>query len=127
VKALRIIAIIGAIALMIGELYRSWGVGRPIPFVIDDLVVGAMMISAGVLVGHQTIATRAYFSAAWGVSAGMLYGSFFSKLYDPGNAVPGNMPLGLLILLLGLAFALSVLGLIASVLLPMATPGQGRP
>ena len=125
-KALRIIAIVGAMALMAGELYRSWGVGRPIPFVLDDLVVGSMMVSAAVLVGRETIATRAYFSAAWGVSAGMLYGSFFSKLYDPAKAVPGNMPLGLLVPLLGLAFALSVLGLIASVLLPISASRHNR-
>jgi hypothetical protein len=48
----------------------------------------------------------------------MLYGSFFSKLGNPAMADAGNMPVGLLTALLGVAFVLAVLGLVASILLP---------
>ena len=117
-KALRLVSIIGALLLMGGEAYRSWGVGRPIAFVLDDMLAGAMMISAAILLRKPSVATRSFFSASWGVSVGMLYGSFFGKLFDPANATPGNFSLGLLTALVGVAFAISIAGLIASILLP---------
>lgn len=115
--ALRWMAIVGAAMLMVGEVYRSWGVGRPIMFVLDDMIVGTMMITAAVLVARPTLARRCYFSAAWGAAAGMLYNSFFGKLLDPANSDPGNLSLGLLTALLGIAFALAIAGLIASIVL----------
>lgn len=117
-KALRIIAVIGALALMIGEIYRSWGVDRPVMFVLDDMFAGVMMLSAAWLVGRPTPARRAYFAAAWGVAVGMLYGSFFGKLLDPAAGEPGNFEIGTLTALLGLAFVLAIGGLIASIVLP---------
>lgn len=117
-KALRIIAVLGAMAIMVGELYRSWGVGRPIAFVLDDMLAGAMMLSAAWLVRRETVARRAYFLAAWGVAVGMLYGSFFGKLFDPARATAGNFEIGTLTVLLGLAFSLAITGLVASILLP---------
>ena len=103
---------------MAGEIYRSWGVGRPLAFVLDDMIVGIMMLTASVLVARPTVARRAYFAAAWGAAAGMLYGSFFGKLFDPAKATPGNFELGTLTALVGFAFVLSVAGLVASILLP---------
>jgi len=115
VRLLRIVAILGALALMIGEAYRSWGVGRPIAFWMDDMLAGSMMIAAAILVRRETIATRAFFSASWGVAVGMLYESFFGKLFDPTSADPGNFALGPLTALLGVAFVIALAGLYASI------------
>jgi hypothetical protein len=114
-KALRIIAIIGALALMLGEAYRSWGVGRPVAFWMDDMLAGAMMIASGIAVRNPTVRARAFFSASWGVASGMLYGSFFGKVFDPKNANAGNFDLGLLTALIGIAFAIAIIGLVASI------------
>ena len=114
-RALRIVAVIGALALMIGEIWRSWGVGRPIAFVLDDQIAGALMIWGAIAVRHETVRSRALFSAGWGVAAGMLYGSFFGKVFDPSHAQPGNWNLGVLTALLGVAFAIAIIGLIASI------------
>lgn len=114
-KALRVIAVIGALALMLGEAYRSWGIGRPIAFWMDDILVGVMMIASAIAVSRPTIRTRAFFSAAWGCAAGMLYGSFFGKVFDPQRADPGNFNLGLLTALIGVAFLIAIIGLIASI------------
>ena len=117
-KTLRILAIIAAVVVMLGEGYRSWGMGRPLYAWLDDMLAGTMMIVAAVMAGRPTRARRAFFSAAWGVAVGMLYGSLFSKLADPGHADPGNFPVGLLTTLLGIAFVGAILGLIASITLP---------
>lgn len=117
-KTLRILAIVGALLLMGGEAYRSWGAGRPIAFWMDDMLAGAMMIAAAIAVRRPTRATRSFFSASWGVAVGMLYGSFFGKLFDPASTNPGNFSFGILTALIGLAFAIAIAGLVASIVLP---------
>ena len=117
-KILRVISIIGALLLMSGEAYRSWGEGRPVAFWMDDMLAGVMMIAAAIMVARPTRATRNFLSAAWGVAVGMLYGSFFGKVFDPASSNPGNFSLGILTALVGFAFFVSIAGLIASILLP---------
>lgn len=117
-RILRILAIVGALLLMGGEAYRSWGVGRPVAFWMDDMLAGAIMIAAAIAVRRPTPMTRSFFSASWGIAVGMLYGSFFGKLFDPASTDPGNFSLGILTALIGLAFAISIAGLVASIVLP---------
>jgi hypothetical protein len=119
-KTLRTLAVIAALALMIGELWRSWGVGRPVLFVLDDQLAGGFMLAAAWAMRDDTRRNRAAFSAAWGVAVGMLYGSFFGKLIEPQSAVPGNWNLGVLTALLGVAFAGALAGLWFSITLPSA-------
>ena len=117
-RALRICAVLLGLALMLGEAYRTWGADRPIPFWMDDMIMGAALIAAAALVGRETVARRAFFTGAWGFNAGMLYSSFFSKLYDPGAAAPGNFDLGVLTFLIGVAFAVSIIGFVGSAIWP---------
>jgi hypothetical protein len=116
-KALRTVAVILALSLMIGEYWRSWGVGRPIMFVLDDQLMGGFLIAAAWAVRNETVRTRTAFSAAWGVVAGMLYGSFFGKVFEPASAQAGNWDLGVLTVLLGIAFLVSLVGLWLSITL----------
>lgn len=117
-KTLRILAIVGALLLMGGEAYRSWGAGRPIAFWMDDMLAGAMMIAAAIAVGRPTRVTRSFFSASWGVAVGLLYMSFFGKLLAPAEVVLGNIPIGILTAAVGLAFAAAIICLVASIVLP---------
>ena len=119
---LRIIAVIQALSLILGETYRSWGAGRHWLFVVDDYWISGLLLAGAVLVKSDTMKTRALFAAGWGANAGMLYGSFFGKLIEPSSSNPGNFGMGLLTFLLGLAFATSVLGMITSILLPAKRP-----
>ena len=121
--ALRAVGVLLALSLMIGEVWRSWGVGRPVMFVLDDQLMGGFMLAAAWAVGRETLRTRAAFSAAWGVLAGMLYGSFFGKVFDPAAAQPGNWDLGVLTWLIGVAFVVSLVGLWFSMTLPAAREG----
>jgi hypothetical protein len=115
---LRIIAVIQALGLIIGETYRSWGAGRHWLFVVDDYWISALLLLGAWLVGKPDIRTRALFATGWGANAGMLYGSFFGKLIDPSSSNAGNFGMGLLTGLIGLAFVTAVIGMFASTLLP---------
>lgn len=117
-KILRIWAVLLALSLMIGELWRSWGAGREFVFVVDDQIMGALLIVSAYLLKQETARRRAFFSAAWAFNVGMLYGSFFGKIVNPENTNSGNWDLGLLTGLIGLAFVSAIIGMIASILLP---------
>jgi hypothetical protein len=120
VKALRALAVIVALTLMLGEAYRSWGVGRPVYAWIDDQIMGAVLIVGAVLMARPSPQRHAMFTAAWAFNAGMLYPSFFGKLFDPSNSNPGNFSLGFLTLAVGLLFFLAIMGTVASVKLASA-------
>ncbi len=120
-KQLRAIAILLALSLMIGETWRSWGAGRPIMFVLDDMLMGGFLIAAAIAVKTENLRNRLAFAAAWGIVAGMLYTSFFGKVFAPETAQAGNWDLGVLTVLLGIAFAISLAGLWFSIALPGQT------
>lgn len=117
-NALRIIAVMLALSLMIGELWRSWGAGRHWLFVIDDYIMGAMLILAAIATRRDSFNRRAFFAAAWGVNAGMLYPSFFGKLVAPETVNAGNWNMDVLTVLVGAAFVVSLLGMMLSIMLP---------
>lgn len=106
-------------SLMIGETIRSWGMGRPLVFVLDDFAIGIPLVVTALLMAKDTVARRAAFAGAWGATAGMLYPSFFGKVIEPTPeaAATTNIPLDFLTVLIGIAFAVSLAGLVASVAL----------
>lgn len=114
---LRIAAALLALSLMIGEAIRSWGAGRPVMFWMDDMLMGGMLLIGAVLMGKPTPVRHAFFAAGWDVNAGMLYGSFFGKVFAPETSNPGNFDMGLLTALIGIAFAVSIAGMIATIML----------
>lgn len=117
---LRIIAVIQALSLIIGETYRSWGAGRHWLFVVDDYWISGLLLLGALAMKTDSLRNRALFAAGWGANAGMLYGSFFGKMIEPSSSNPGNFGIGLLTWLIGLAWAVAVVGVVASVMLPNA-------
>jgi hypothetical protein len=117
---LRIIAIILALSLMIGESIRSYGQDRHLIFVIDDFLLGAFLIAGAIAFASDTLSRRATFAAAWATTAGMLYGSFFGKVFPPavGANFQTNIDAGMLTMLIGIAFATSIIGMFATIALP---------
>ncbi|MBX3493059.1 MAG: hypothetical protein KF899_08870 [Parvibaculum sp.] len=115
----RCLAIFLGLLLMGGELYRSWGMGRPLMFVLDDFFIGIPLVVTALLMTRDTFARRAAFAGAWGATAGMLYPSFFGKLIapTPEGVATTNIPFDLLTVIIGVIFALSLAGLAASVAL----------
>jgi hypothetical protein len=112
---LRIWAVVGGLSLMTGEAYRSWGAGRPIPFWMDDMLAGGFLLFAAWALRRVTSGSLATMAAAWGFASGMLYVSFFDKLFDPARTDPGNFAIGVLTILVGIAFATALICLLLSI------------
>lgn len=88
---LRIIAVIQALSLIIGETYRSWGAGRHWLFVVDDYWISGLLLLGAFAMKTDSLRNRALFAAGWGANAGMLYGSFFGKMIEPSSSNPGQL------------------------------------
>jgi hypothetical protein len=117
----RILAALLGASLMIGETIRSWGMGRPLVFVLDDFCIGIPLVVTALLMAKDTKPRRVAFAGAWGAAAGMLYGSFFGKLVEQDAvAAATNIPFHTLTALIGVAFVVSLAGLVASVVLKSA-------
>jgi len=121
----RALAVVLAVSLMAGEVWRSWGSDRPFVFVVDDIIIGALLLAGAWGMKRDTIRRRALFCAAWGFSAGMLYSIFFGKLVAPAEVDAGNWNMSVLTVLVGLAFTASVVGMVASLAMPIQSASCG--
>jgi len=114
-----------AVLIMVGEVYRSVGDGRPVMFVLDDVFLGLAMFFSALFFTKDTLPKRAFFAASWGAAAGGVYGSFFSKLLADNPINSGNLDPTFLTSFLGVFFAISVLGVILAIRLPYGDEGKG--
>lgn len=101
-----------------GELYRSWGDGRNIVWILDDVLAGLLLIIAAITFTKDTLSRRALFAAAWGVSLGMIYMSFFSSLLNGSEFNSGNLDWQFLLTVKAFIFLLCIFGVFAAVRLP---------
>lgn len=112
-------------AMMIGETIRSWGQGRHPVYVLDDFIIGVPLVITAVLAGKPGSRSHAALVASFAACASMLYGSFVSKLINPTRSFDSNIPTGPLTALVGLGFAVALLGLILSLwAIPKVGPGK---
>ncbi len=111
---LRILGAGLALSLMIGEAIRTWGTGRPFAFWFDDYWTGGLLLTGAILMRAPTPLRSHVFVAGWAACLGMLYASFFGKVFDPASQQGGNFDLGFLTVLIGLAFATALIGLVWS-------------
>ena len=107
-----------AAALIIAETYRSWGVVRPILTVGDDYVGAALLALAAWLTTRPGERARRIDVAIWGVICGVSLCNLSVNLLMAGRMTAGNVPPVVLQTLVGAAFLLSLVALVASVLLP---------
>lgn len=127
VIVLRLVAVVFATVAVLGECARSWGVGRPVAFWMDDVLMGALLLTGALVTSRDTPARRAFFTGAWGVAVGMAYLSFFEKLYAPEMQNPGNLPLSLLTALAGTGLVVAAGAFMASVALPFGSSTSTPP
>lgn len=112
------ITIILATINIFGEIYRSWGDGRNIVWILDDVLAGLFLIVAAIMFTKDTLSRRSLFAAAWGVSLGMIYMSFFSSLLSGSEFNSGNLDWQFLLAVKALIFLLCIFGVFAAVRLP---------
>jgi hypothetical protein len=110
------------LSLIIGESIRRWGAWGHWSRWMDDYFMGLFLIIPALLMIRGNRHGNILIIGGWGFTAGLLYGSFFSKLTNTAYHFESNIEPSLLINLIGLAFFTSVAGLLWSLWNEMSRP-----
>lgn len=105
------LAIVYAVLLMTGETIRRYGEWGHWSRWADDYLMGLFLIIPAFLILKGQRFGVPILLAGWGFNAGLLYGSFFSKVTADANSFQTNIEPNLLIILIGLAFFTSILAM----------------
>ena len=124
----RYLAYVGGVAAPLADTIRRWSTWRDNPpALFDDYIIGALLIYGAWRVGRDARSGQRFLAAAWGFACGMGYASFFGQLYANrlGVVDPSNLPGAWVAVVKGVAFALSILALAASLRpLPAGEPSD---
>ena len=114
-------ALIAGIALPLLETWRrwaEWGQLSKLPSILDDFVAGGFLIVAAAMTRFDPARGQPYLAGAWGVAAGMMYGSFFGQLVALGQPDPSGVPPAVVVAFKGVLFAGSIFCLGAALRVP---------
>lgn len=124
----RRLAYVGGVAAPLAETVRRWSTWRDNPpALFDDYLIGALLVYGAWRVGREARGGQRFLAAAWGVACGMGYASFFGQLYSNRQGIvdPSRLPGAWVAAVKGLAFALAILALVASLRrLPAGEPAS---
>lgn len=113
----RRLALIFGVLLPIVETLRRWhqlGDLRIWPTWLDDFVLAAGLLYGAWRTGKDVETGRPWLAAAWGVTCGMAYGSFFGQLLRLDEADPAPIPAAWVVGIKGVGFLLAILALAGS-------------
>jgi hypothetical protein len=110
-------AIVFGALLPVVETIRRWGQLDELrywPFWIDDLLLGALLLYAAWRVSENRAKGGRFLVAAWGVTCGMAYPSFFNQLMSLDRPDPAPIPSAWVAAIKGVGFALAIVALVGS-------------
>lgn len=105
------LALFFGVFLAISEIVRNWGGWQPWPFWVVDFIVAGALIWGGVRTLNQ--GSSRLLSAAWGVTVGIFWMSYFSHVETlvEGTQMAGE---GRLTLIIGVMLLVAIVGLFMS-------------
>jgi len=112
-----------AVALPVVETARRWhqlGDLSVWPTWLDDFLLAALLFAGARLTSGLRYHNARYLAAAWGVSCGMGYGSFFNTVLNLEVPDPGPLPTVAVALIKGVGLALAIAALIGALRPPPA-------
>lgn len=113
----RRLAVVFGILLPIAETIRRWhqlDQPRYWPVWFDDILLGALLLYGAHRVARDPAQGRGFLIAAWGVTCGMAYSSFFGQLLSLDQPDPAPIPAVWVVAIKGVGFALAIVALIGS-------------
>jgi hypothetical protein len=111
------LALVFGVLLPVIETIRRWpqlGQIQIWPFWIDDLLLGALLLYGWWRVLKHQDRGRPFLIAAWGVTCGMAYPSFFSQLMSLHEPDPAPIPSSWVAVIKGVGFVLAIFALLGS-------------
>jgi hypothetical protein len=99
---------------LVVDVWRRFGRWHEWPFILDDVIGGALLLAALVQIHRKVGEGRYYLVAAWGYCVGMMYQSFFGQVMELRTPDASGLSTRFVVGVKGVLFALCVLGLIGS-------------
>jgi hypothetical protein len=127
-KFSRVLAIVFGLLAPAAETVRRWNTWRADPpSLLDDYVMGAMLLWGAWSAGRGMPRARAILAAAWGFPCGLGYYSFFEQLRRSvaGDPDPSGLPPVVMIAIKAAGLLLATTALVATLL--SDGPGAARP
>jgi hypothetical protein len=113
----RRLALAFGVLLPIVETIRRWhqlGDIRMWPAWLDDFVLGACLLYGAWRTAKDFQTGRPWLAAAWGITCGMAYTSFFGQLARLDQPDPSSLPAAWVVGIKGVGFLLAILALAGS-------------
>jgi hypothetical protein len=113
----RRLALVFGVLLPIVETIRRWqqlGDIRIWPAWLDDVLLGTALLYGASRVAKDIETGRPWLSAAWGLTCGMAYTSFFGQLARLDEPDPSSLPATWVVGIKGIGFLLAILALAGS-------------
>jgi hypothetical protein len=113
----RRLALVFGVLLPIVETIRRWpqlGDFRMWPAWLDDFILAAFLLYGAWRTSKDVGTGRCYLAAAWGLTCGMAYGSFFGQLTRLDIADPAPIPTAWVVAIKGIGFLLAIVALVGS-------------
>lgn len=113
----RRLAVAFGVLLPIVETIRRWsqlGDVRVWPAWFDDVILGAFLLYGAWRAAKNMQTGQPYLAAAWGLTCGMAYGSFFGQLLRLSEPDPAPIPTVWVVGIKGIGFLLAIVALAGS-------------
>lgn len=123
----RRLAWVFGVALPVAETIRRWHqLGDPAmwPAWLDDILLGALLLTGAWLTSQRRYHNARFLAAAWGVTCGMAYGSFFNSALHLEVADPGPLPTVAVAWIKGVGFAVAIVALVGALWPPPVQPND---
>lgn len=114
----RRLALVVGVFTPLAETIRRWRqLGDPgmWPVWFDDLLLGGFLLYAAWRTGRDPRVGKSYLAGAWGVTAGMAYGSFFGQLMRLSEPDPAPIGTAWVVGIKALGLLLAITALVVTV------------
>src|SRR5262245_1014182 len=117
----------GVLLPIVETIRRGWQLGdiRMWPAWFDDIILGAALLYGAWRTSKDALSGQRYLAAAWALTCGMAYGSFFGQLMRVHEPDPSNVPTVWVVAIKGIGFLLSIVALAGS-LRPLPSANVAR-
>lgn len=102
------------IFLAIAEAVRNWGNWQWWPFWLVDYIAVVLLLAGAFLTLRRRTGAAPVLSGAWGFTTAMFYMSFWSHIEHIHEAADGNIDQGPLTWIIGLLWAITIVGFATS-------------
>ena len=113
----RRLALVVGLVLPIVETIRRWRQLDDLstwPFWLDDFLIGGFLLYAFWRTSQNVLENRHFLAAAWGLTCGMAYLSFFGQITTLSAVDPAPIPTEWVAIIKGVGLALSAFALAGS-------------